>query len=360
MSDIFISYKKEDAGRVVRIVEALRAEGFSVWWDHGIAPGAQWDKTIQTQLDAAKAVVAVWSQQSRDAPWVKEESAVGKSRGILVPIRIDDVEPPLGFTLIQAVDLIGWSGDVKDQRWQRFTAGLKAVLSGERTAAVEAPLRSRPTLPGWIWGLVGVALLSLVAAGWWAVTKPPPTDMAQTPPSASSSPSANLPQAPASVGAAPTAVAGAPAGPQEQAMFNTAMQQKTRAAWQSFLAAYPNGANAQRARDMLLMCRTEAREAWVQPATASNQAVRGVGTMPEQGATQAQACQAAKSMARKQAQANCEGIAGNPGYRNPQWTVRETDCTCTQTSPAATVCVVDMPATCTWEQKTMQQAEVCG
>ncbi|MEM6625797.1 MAG: TIR domain-containing protein, partial [Pseudomonadota bacterium] len=48
MADIFVSYKKEDAGRVVRIVEGLRAEGLSVWWDHGIAPGSQWDQTIQT------------------------------------------------------------------------------------------------------------------------------------------------------------------------------------------------------------------------------------------------------------------------------------------------------------------------
>ena len=39
MADIFISYKKEDAGRVIRMVEALRAEGFDVWWDHGIKAG---------------------------------------------------------------------------------------------------------------------------------------------------------------------------------------------------------------------------------------------------------------------------------------------------------------------------------
>jgi len=110
----------------------LRAEGFSVWWDHGITPGAQWDQTIHNELNAAKAVIAIWSEQSVGAPWVKEEAGVGKNRGILLPIRIDDVDPPLGFSLIQMGDLIGWSGDTKDSHWRMVLAALRAIVSGER------------------------------------------------------------------------------------------------------------------------------------------------------------------------------------------------------------------------------------
>ncbi|MEI6801432.1 MAG: toll/interleukin-1 receptor domain-containing protein, partial [Pseudomonadota bacterium] len=139
MADVFISYKKEDAGRVVRIVEGLRAEGFSVWWDHGIAPGSQWDQTIQQELAAAKGVIAVWSETSVAAPWVKEEAGVGKSRGILLPIRIDDVEPPLGFGLIQAADLRGWNGDRTDQRFLHVLAAVGSVLKGEPPKGLEAP-----------------------------------------------------------------------------------------------------------------------------------------------------------------------------------------------------------------------------
>ena len=111
MADIFISYKKEDAGRVIRMVEALRAEGFDVWWDHGIKAGTEWDRSIHKELYAAKVVIAIWSNASVAAPWVKEEATVGKSRGVLVPARIDDVDPPLGFMMIQAADLVDWSGD---------------------------------------------------------------------------------------------------------------------------------------------------------------------------------------------------------------------------------------------------------
>src|SRR5688572_6177149 len=98
MADIFISYKKEDAGRVIRLVEALRAEGFSVWWDHGIQAGSEWDKSIREELYGAKIVIAIWSNASVNAPWVKEEATVGKTRGVLLPVKIDEVDPPLGFT----------------------------------------------------------------------------------------------------------------------------------------------------------------------------------------------------------------------------------------------------------------------
>ena len=93
MADIFISYKKEDAGRVIRMVEALRAEGFDVWWDHGIKAGSEWDRSIHKELYSAKVVIAIWSEASVAAPWVKEEATVGKNRGVLVPARIDDVLP---------------------------------------------------------------------------------------------------------------------------------------------------------------------------------------------------------------------------------------------------------------------------
>ena len=87
MADIFISYKKEDAGRVIRMVEALRAEGFDAWWDHGIQAGSEWDRSIHKELYAAKVVIAIWSKASVAAPWVKEEANVGKNCALSCPRR---------------------------------------------------------------------------------------------------------------------------------------------------------------------------------------------------------------------------------------------------------------------------------
>jgi hypothetical protein len=355
MSDIFISYKKEDAGRVVRIVEALRAEGFSVWWDHGITPGAQWDQTIQQQLDVAKVVVAVWSQLSRDAPWVKEESAVGKQRGILVPVRIDNVEPPLGFGLIQAVDLINWSGDAKDPRWAHFPAALKAVLSGKTMAGMDAPLRRRKGPPAWAIGIAALALAGLVGLGVLA-------GMQNLTVKATNSEGKTY-EVEAGRGAstaAPTPALTGVADATEKKLWDKAMETKRREDFQSYLLAYPTGAFTSRARDILLTCRSETRETWKESPVPSNQAVRGVGSVPNDGKTKVQACAAAKAMARKQAEANCSAIANGGGYRNPQWTYDDRDCSCEETSPVATVCIVDAPASCRWEAKIPEQVEICG
>src|SRR3954462_12234419 len=107
MAEIFISYKKEDAGRVIRLVEALRAEGFDVWWDHGIKAGSELDRSIHQELYSAKVVIAIWSEASVAAPWAREQATAGRNRGVLVPPKIDEVAPPLGFMMIQAANLVG-------------------------------------------------------------------------------------------------------------------------------------------------------------------------------------------------------------------------------------------------------------
>ena len=40
MTDVFVSYKAEDRRRVRPLVEALKADGYSVWWDEQIGGGA--------------------------------------------------------------------------------------------------------------------------------------------------------------------------------------------------------------------------------------------------------------------------------------------------------------------------------
>ena len=64
MSDVFVSYKAEDRKRVKPLVEALQAEGFSVWWDEQIGGGAAWRSAIESELNAAKCVIVIWSNRS--------------------------------------------------------------------------------------------------------------------------------------------------------------------------------------------------------------------------------------------------------------------------------------------------------
>lgn len=65
MADIFISYSSQhrDLTReLVDAIEAQRGKG-SVWWDQaGLRDGDQFSPEITSALDAAKAVVVVWTQ----------------------------------------------------------------------------------------------------------------------------------------------------------------------------------------------------------------------------------------------------------------------------------------------------------
>lgn len=407
MADIFISYKKEDAGRVIRLVEALRAEGLSVWWDHGIQAGSEWDRTIRRELDAARVVIAIWSESSVHAPWVREEANVGKGRGILLPIRIDEVDPPLGFTLIQAADLVGWRGDRNDRRWAFLLQSLRAIAGGEPVPALDAPLRARGghSKRPLIGAIAGLAVaLTILAAGSYLLLMPSP----EPGPRASATPSARPADAPIPAGDPQAALAAAepgrtaepasdrpasdrpasdrpasealprvaipvplppvvtappPARPQpsasEQALWDRAMKEKGRQGFQTYLISYPDGAYAQRARDILLTCRSETREEWKPGPAVANQMLRGVSDTGS-GLTTTAACDRAKTDVRQMAQRLCETITHNGGFRNPRWSVSDRDCDCKQTSKVVTVCIADLPYSCMWDQKMQERIEICG
>jgi hypothetical protein len=106
--DIFISYAREDLARVGPIVAALEAEGWKVFWDRTIPPGETWRTFIGVPLDTAPVVVTAWSAHSIISRYVVSESDRAESRHALVPVRLDDVKPPLGLDHIQPADLMSW------------------------------------------------------------------------------------------------------------------------------------------------------------------------------------------------------------------------------------------------------------
>ena len=46
MSEIFVSYKAEDRARVRPLVDALQADGLSLWWDAHIDGGDEWRESL--------------------------------------------------------------------------------------------------------------------------------------------------------------------------------------------------------------------------------------------------------------------------------------------------------------------------
>src|SRR5512146_3199851 len=105
MSDVFISYAKEDAAAARMVADALQRADFSVWWDHRIPPGKTWDEVIGRAIDNAACVVVLWSRTSVQSRYVREEAERDVSRQCLIPALVEKVDPPFGFARIQAADL---------------------------------------------------------------------------------------------------------------------------------------------------------------------------------------------------------------------------------------------------------------
>jgi formylglycine-generating enzyme required for sulfatase activity len=126
--EIFISYTRSDRERAKIFAEALEKQGYSVWWDRKIPIGRMFDEVIEEKLAAAKCVVVLWSRESIKSKWVKTEATDGDSRGILVPVLIEDVKPPLAFRLIEAAKLIDWKGDLADPDFELLLESVSGFL----------------------------------------------------------------------------------------------------------------------------------------------------------------------------------------------------------------------------------------
>lgn len=125
---LFISYARLDREPVARLAQALEEAGFAVWWDAALEGGHHFAAEIERELTAADAVLVLWSAESVRSNWVLDEAMHGRDRGCLIPLRLDDTPPPLGFRQIQSLDLV---------------AGAEAALMGDIGRAV-ARIRGLP------------------------------------------------------------------------------------------------------------------------------------------------------------------------------------------------------------------------
>jgi len=128
MSDIFISYASEDRSRAQMLSQNLERRGWSVFWDRTIPFGKTWRETIERELVNARCVIVLWSKTSIESGWVQEEADDAKRRGVLVPILIEKVQPPMGFRSIQAADLVGWSAAGPAPVFDRLLADIAALI----------------------------------------------------------------------------------------------------------------------------------------------------------------------------------------------------------------------------------------
>jgi hypothetical protein len=114
---VFICHASSDAGVAQRAVAALEAAGVPCWIaPRDIDPGENYTQAILESLEAAPAIVLMFSSTTNESPHVARELeiAVGSGRPI-VPVRLEAVEPSRSLRYFigtsQWLEAHGGSGD---------------------------------------------------------------------------------------------------------------------------------------------------------------------------------------------------------------------------------------------------------
>lgn len=145
MSDVFISYAREDRATAEAMAQALQAAGLTVWWDRVIPPGRQFDEVIEEALDASRCVVVLWSVASAASKWVKAEAGEALAQDKLVPAMVaPGLRLPLEFRRVQAADLTAWRPGEPSAELDAFC---QAVAAQVAAAPMRTVTRTRPRRP---------------------------------------------------------------------------------------------------------------------------------------------------------------------------------------------------------------------
>src|SRR5258708_7101243 len=130
MSDIFISYARSTADQARAVAEALRGLGYGVWRDDELPAHRAYSEVIEERLEAAKAVVVIWSAEAVKSEWVQSEADTARTDHKLVQLTVDGTKLPRPFDRIQCADLIGWTGDLDAHDWKKVVASVGDLVGG--------------------------------------------------------------------------------------------------------------------------------------------------------------------------------------------------------------------------------------
>jgi TolB-like protein/tetratricopeptide (TPR) repeat protein len=169
MADVFVSYKREDATKVRKLVGALRSVGLDVWWDEDIPASAPWEATIEKALKEARAVIVCWSPESVASENVRSEARVARADGRLIQVFLAPCEPPLFFGERQGVDLSKWRGNADDPRIASLAETARKLAAGERMEDAAPLPRARSRDMRIVAASALLFLLALAGAAWWLI-----------------------------------------------------------------------------------------------------------------------------------------------------------------------------------------------
>jgi len=157
VSDVFISYSRENQEVVRRLAEAVKRLGYSVWWDDQLPPHLSYGDVIAAKVGGAKAAIVVWSANATQSEWVRAEADMARSQKKLIQTSIDNRDPPMPFNQLHYVSLADWDGSDDHPGWSKVKESLVAlcgapgaeatVVAAATPVALEKPAPAAPPPP---------------------------------------------------------------------------------------------------------------------------------------------------------------------------------------------------------------------
>lgn len=139
MADIFLSYSREDIDVAHKLTLLLEKQGWSVYWDKtSILAGQNFVEVIENELQTCLCVLVLWSKNSSQSNWVRDEAEFGINRRILIPVLLDDTKLPIFLARFHAANLINWNGQQTDET-QRLIKGVSWIIGYRETANIQNP-----------------------------------------------------------------------------------------------------------------------------------------------------------------------------------------------------------------------------
>lgn len=145
-----------------------------MWFDADLPAHRAYAEVIEEQLEAASAVIVLWSTSAIASQWVRSEANRARETGRLVQARLDDARLPMPFDQLQCADLTG-KGDLDSSPgWRTVTQSL-AALSHAPEPANSRPREEHETeiVTRRRGLLVGAAATAVIAGGaGWKLLRP--------------------------------------------------------------------------------------------------------------------------------------------------------------------------------------------
>jgi hypothetical protein len=182
---LFVSHVTEDRIAASQIVDELERRGVRCWIaPRDVRPGGTFDDDIADAIEACRAMLLIFSSRCNESEYIRREITVaGNMNKIIVPFRIEDVEPKRGLS-VRLANLHWIDAFVARERAidevvrsvQPSSAGSppqasRPAASDEAKARWTPPPKAQPTSTvaiSWtpVKTLQGARVLTLVGASW--------------------------------------------------------------------------------------------------------------------------------------------------------------------------------------------------